>query len=643
MPASRVPRQRLDQLLVERGLAESRTRAQALILAGRVRVGAGDAARLDRKAGDLVDPATPGVASRSPEPYVSRGGHKLAAALDAFGIDPTGRVALDAGASTGGFTDVLLQRGAARVYAVDVGRGQLAEALRRDPRVVSMERLNARTLAAGVLPEPVGTGGHRRLVHLARPRARPGRGLSRAGRRPDRAAREAPVRGRSRARSTAASSATRRSTSRSCAASSSAPGASAWPPATRSPRRSSGPRATASSCSTSSPVADRPTTGSTDDPPRRGGDRMSPIDPGRLRLQPHQRRRRRAARACRGLVRRAWRGPLGGAVRRARGDPARAADHGRRARPRRRRYVPAGGPGGLRRRRPAPRGQPRQGRLPLEGRGRRARGGPRPAGGRGVRDRRADDPARRDPAGRATGHGRRVLRPERRRGGSRLARPRRPPRRVDRAEPPRDVRRRRAGRGQPHRLDRLLVLGRRTDPRPAQPEPHRHPDRRLPLGDPLGRGQPQPDRDAPGSSTPTRPSSASTAARTWRSPSATSSRSRRGPARSGSSSRPARSRSGTSCGRRWSCSRRDPGRRRLAPRARRSGPRAHRPGPPRARSGAERDHRRDRARARACSSTRSGWRSAPGRTAASSATAPTSPGSRRSSTGSPSRSSSSAR
>jgi len=139
---------------VERGLAESRTRAQALIMAGRVRVGAGDAARLDRKAGDLVAPGTP-LAVTVPEPYVSRGGHKLAAALDAFGIDPAGRVGLDVGASTGGFTDVLLQRGATRVYAVDVGRGQLAEPLRRDPRVVSMERVNGRTLGPGVLPEPV--------------------------------------------------------------------------------------------------------------------------------------------------------------------------------------------------------------------------------------------------------------------------------------------------------------------------------------------------------------------------------------------------------------------------------------------------------------------------------------------------------
>jgi 23S rRNA (cytidine1920-2'-O)/16S rRNA (cytidine1409-2'-O)-methyltransferase len=152
---SRKPaRHRLDQLLVERGLAESRTRAQALILAGRVRVGEGDAARYDRKAGDLVAPDT-ALALVQREPFVSRGGHKLAAALDAFGIDPAGRVCLDVGASTGGFTDVLIQRGATRVYAIDVGRGQLAEALRRDERVIAIERTNARTLTATTFPEPI--------------------------------------------------------------------------------------------------------------------------------------------------------------------------------------------------------------------------------------------------------------------------------------------------------------------------------------------------------------------------------------------------------------------------------------------------------------------------------------------------------
>jgi 23S rRNA (cytidine1920-2'-O)/16S rRNA (cytidine1409-2'-O)-methyltransferase len=152
--AGRPARRRLDQLLVERGLAESRTRAQALLLAGRVRVGEGDRARRDLKSGDLVDPAVVLVVD-VPEPYVSRGGHKLAAALDAFGLDPGGLTCLDVGSSTGGFSDVLLQRGARRVYAVDVGRGQLAETLRRDPRIVSLERTNARTLGPGVLPESV--------------------------------------------------------------------------------------------------------------------------------------------------------------------------------------------------------------------------------------------------------------------------------------------------------------------------------------------------------------------------------------------------------------------------------------------------------------------------------------------------------
>ncbi len=110
--------------------------------------------RLDHKPGDLVDPGI-ALAVEVPEPYVSRGGHKLAAALDAFGIDPHGVVALDVGASTGGFTDVLLQRGARHVHAVDVGRGQLADSLRRDPRVTSMERINARTLTSSTLAEPI--------------------------------------------------------------------------------------------------------------------------------------------------------------------------------------------------------------------------------------------------------------------------------------------------------------------------------------------------------------------------------------------------------------------------------------------------------------------------------------------------------
>jgi len=145
---------RLDQLLVDRGLAESRAKAQALVLAGKVHVGEGDSARRDRKPGDQVDTTAP-LRVDGPEAYVSRGGHKLAAALDAFGIDPAGLTALDVGASTGGFTDVLLQRGARHVYALDVGRGQLAESLRRDARVSSLERTNARTLTATTLPAPI--------------------------------------------------------------------------------------------------------------------------------------------------------------------------------------------------------------------------------------------------------------------------------------------------------------------------------------------------------------------------------------------------------------------------------------------------------------------------------------------------------
>ncbi|MCI0344769.1 MAG: TlyA family RNA methyltransferase [Chloroflexi bacterium] len=153
IPAARV-RVRLDDLLVARGLADSRAKAGALLIAGQVRVGEGDAARTDRKPGDQV-PSEIAIAVRQSPPYVSRGGLKLAAALERFGIAAQGRVCLDVGASTGGFTDVLLERGAMRVYAIEVGRGQLADRLRRDPRVVSLERTNARSLQRGSLPEPI--------------------------------------------------------------------------------------------------------------------------------------------------------------------------------------------------------------------------------------------------------------------------------------------------------------------------------------------------------------------------------------------------------------------------------------------------------------------------------------------------------
>ncbi|HYN64119.1 MAG TPA: TlyA family RNA methyltransferase [Candidatus Limnocylindrales bacterium] len=144
-----MPRLRLDQLLVERGLAPSRAVAQAMLLAGEVEL---EGKGRSLKPGNLV-PADVQLAVRQRSRWASRAGEKLEAALNAFGVDATGLTALDAGASTGGFTDVLLARGASRVYAVDVGRAQLVDRLRRDPRVVSMERTNLRTLES--LPEPV--------------------------------------------------------------------------------------------------------------------------------------------------------------------------------------------------------------------------------------------------------------------------------------------------------------------------------------------------------------------------------------------------------------------------------------------------------------------------------------------------------
>ncbi len=141
---------RLDHLLVARGHAENPSRARTLLLEGRVFSGE---RRLD-KGGLLVDPDLP-LEVREGRRWVSRGALKLIAGLDAFGIDPAGTVAIDVGASTGGFTQVLLERGAARVYAVDVGYGQLDWQLRQDPRVVVLERTNARALDRTHVPEPV--------------------------------------------------------------------------------------------------------------------------------------------------------------------------------------------------------------------------------------------------------------------------------------------------------------------------------------------------------------------------------------------------------------------------------------------------------------------------------------------------------
>ena len=140
---------RVDQALVERGLMESREKAKRAILAGQVRING----RRVEKASERARPEDE-LAVDAPEKYVSRGGHKLEEALRHFGLDVKGLVAVDLGASTGGFTDCLLQHGAAKVFAVDVGSGQLAWKLRQDPRVVVMEKVNARELTPGHFPQP---------------------------------------------------------------------------------------------------------------------------------------------------------------------------------------------------------------------------------------------------------------------------------------------------------------------------------------------------------------------------------------------------------------------------------------------------------------------------------------------------------
>ena len=151
MAALKITKRRADQLLVEKGLADSRAKAQALILAGVVSCAG---SRIDKPGEPLAADATLTVKGQD-HPWVSRGGVKLAHALEHFRIDVTGKTALDIGASTGGFTDVLLAHGARRVYAVDVGRGQLAWKLRQDARVIVLERVNARHLTRDHVPEPV--------------------------------------------------------------------------------------------------------------------------------------------------------------------------------------------------------------------------------------------------------------------------------------------------------------------------------------------------------------------------------------------------------------------------------------------------------------------------------------------------------
>lgn len=148
---SKVRKQRVDQLLVERGLVESRSRAQAVIMAGLVY---SDTRRIDKPGQTLPEDAALELKGQD-HPWVSRGGLKLVKGLEAFEIDPAGLVALDVGASTGGFTDVLLTHGAEKVFAVDVGHGQLAWKLRQDPRVVVLERCNARHLTNEQITMPV--------------------------------------------------------------------------------------------------------------------------------------------------------------------------------------------------------------------------------------------------------------------------------------------------------------------------------------------------------------------------------------------------------------------------------------------------------------------------------------------------------
>ncbi|HET7505517.1 MAG TPA: TlyA family RNA methyltransferase [Kofleriaceae bacterium] len=143
-------RERLDKLLLDRGLVASRERARALIMTGGVLV----SGRPETKPGTRIDTAAEIALREEDHPYVSRGALKLIKGLDQFALDPAGKIALDIGASTGGFTDVLLRRGAARVYAIDVGYGQLAWSIRQDPRVVVLERQNARTIDLALVPEP---------------------------------------------------------------------------------------------------------------------------------------------------------------------------------------------------------------------------------------------------------------------------------------------------------------------------------------------------------------------------------------------------------------------------------------------------------------------------------------------------------
>ena len=294
-----MPRVRLDSLLAERGLYASRSRAAAAVLAGHVHVGPGRARAA--KPGQLVD-ADVELAVDAPPPYVSRGGVKLANALDALQLDVAGRRALDVGASTGGFTDCLLQRGAEHVVALDVAYGELDWRLRGDERVTVIERTNARELSPDVLPYAPDLDRRRRLVHLADQGAARGAGLRRRalrlpghGQAAVRGRPRAGGQGRRRARPGAAARGDRRRSPR-------APGPAAPRCSASPPRGCPGRPATARrSCGSARAAARRrPRTrwrrsryegGERAHPPARGGDRDGHARADRRRPA----RRRRAA------------------------------------------------------------------------------------------------------------------------------------------------------------------------------------------------------------------------------------------------------------------------------------------------------------------------------------------------------------
>ena len=524
MPSTSARRVRLDQLLVERGLAPTRSRAQALVLAGKVKVGSGDAARHDLKAGDMVAPDAPVDVAAGRE-WVSRGAHKLIAALDAFEIDPVGLVAVDVGASTGGFTDVLLARGATKVYAVDVGYGQLADRLRADPRVVSMERVNARTLTAASLPEPAdlavidvafislglvlgpvtavlrpdGT-----IVALVKPQFEAGRADVPGGVVRDRAVHLRVLRDVA----AKAADARARDASRHRVAD---PGAGGEPRVPRLVRQ----RAVVRGPGAADRGRGRCSLGGRAVTVKRIGFAYNPTIEDAVDLS------ERAAGWCRLRGIGHWAAPAGETAQLV-GELG-TTDV----------LVVLGGDGTFLRAVMAV----AEVDVPILGinlgkvgfLSKAEADGLEPVLGQLVEG--AWDVAERMaltgsilPGGRPDrAH---VHRAQRHRHRPRLARPRRAARRRHRREPPRDVHRGRSRRLQPHGLDRVLLLGRRPDPRSAQPQPRRHAHRR--------RTCPRSARSwcrrhrsfGAGSSTRTRPSSPSTGARTTASTSATSSRCR---------------------------------------------------------------------------------------------------------------------